>query len=89
MFNKQVVAEDAISAEMAQARQILLDHPRVLKRQVNRVAAAGDQDECALALYTLAAGHKFQWTPEDWAAVLNKLDDCTMFVGDWLERLEQ
>jgi hypothetical protein len=49
------------------------------------VAAAGDTDDNAVALYTLAAGHRFRWTPEDWAAVLNKLDDCELTVRAWLK----
>ena len=84
MANNQVVA-----SELAQARQVLLDHPRVLRRQVNRVAAKGDTDECAAALYPLAAGHKFEYTVADWKKVLDKLDDCTMLVGDWLETLDE
>ena len=91
MFKNQQLApsrESRVSAEMAQARDVLLDNPSILKRQVNRIAARGDRDGYALALYTLAAGHRFEWTPDDWAAVLNKLDNCTMTVGEWLETLE-
>lgn len=66
------------------ARALLLDNPKVLRRKVCNVAAAGDTDENAMALYTLAAGHKFSWTPEDWRAVLRKLDECEVTVEDWL-----
>lgn len=70
--------------DLADARALLLDNPKVLRRKVCNVAAAGDADENALALYTLAAGHKFSWTPEDWRAVLRKLDECEVTVADWL-----
>ncbi len=72
-------------ADMHSARAMLLDNPRVLNRKVRCVAAAGDTDDNAIALYTLAAGHRFRWTPEDWACVLNKLDDCELTVGAWLK----
>jgi len=72
------------SAAMDAAREHLLDNPKVLRRKVRNVAAAGDKDECALALYTLAAGHKFDWTPRDWRAVLNRLDHCESTVEEWL-----
>ncbi len=72
-------------AAMDAAREYLLDNPKVLRRKVCRVAAAGDKDECALALYTLAAGHKFDWTPQDWRAVLNRLDHCEVTVEEWLQ----
>ncbi len=74
------------SADLHSARLVLLDNPKTLKRKVRVVAAAGDGDPAAVALYTLAAGHRFRWTPEDWAAVLNKLDDCEMTVGTWLKQ---
>jgi len=66
------------------ARLYLLADSKVLNRKVRNVAAAGDGDPNALALYTLAAGHRFRWTTEDWAAVLNKLDSCELTVRDWL-----
>ena len=75
----------AIADELRDARALLLDNPRVLRRKVRRVAAAGDTDPNAMALYTLAAGHRFNWSPEDWAAVLNKLDTCELTVREWLD----
>ncbi len=72
-------------ADLHTARAILLDNDRVLNRKVRCVAAAGDTDDNAIALYTLAAGHRFRWTPDDWAAVLNKLDDCELTVRAWLK----
>lgn len=80
---------DAISAELAQARDVLLAEPKILKRKVRSVAALGDQNGYALALYTLAAGHRFEWTPEDWTAVLNKLDDCHDTVGSFIADLSK
>lgn len=74
----------AANEAMAEARTLLLDNPKVLRRKVRNVAAVGDKDECALALYTLAAGHKFDWTPQDWRAVLNRLDNCESTVEEWL-----
>lgn len=88
MFNRKgnQTHADAIDVELKQARAVLEDSPRVLKLKVKRVAARGDRDGYALALYTLAAGHRFNWTPEDWTAVLNKLDECDLTVGEWLNQ---
>jgi len=72
------------SADLHTARATLLDNDKVLRRKVRCVAAAGDTDPAAVALYTLAAGHRFRWTPEDWTAVLNKLDDCELTVREYL-----
>ena len=80
IFKQLPTVED----DIRDARQRLLDNPRVLRRKVRCVAAAGDQDQNAMDLYTLAAGHKFQWTEADWAAVLNKLDECESTVEEWL-----
>ena len=82
------ITDDAIAVELKQARAVLQDNPRVLRSKVKTVAARGDRDGHAIALYTLAAGHRFNWTPDDWAAVLNKLDDCDLTVGEWLGNLE-
>lgn len=88
MFRKQATTPAKISDDLAQARDVLLDSPRTLKRKVCVVAALGDRNGYALALYTLAAGHRFEWTPEDWTAVLEKLDNCDMTIKDWLDKLE-
>lgn len=72
-------------ADLHSARALLLDDDRVLKRKVRCVAAAGDTDLNAIALYTLAAGHRFRWTPDDWKCVLEKLDDCELTVAAWLK----
>lgn len=86
MFTKQSIKKPCTS-ELEQARDVLRDCKRVMKSKVRTVAAKGDRDGYALALYTLAAGHRFAWTPDDWAAVLNKLDDCEDTVSVWLEGL--
>lgn len=69
---------------MDEARQALLQNPRVRQRLVRCVAAAGDTDANAMHLYTLAAGHKFQWTPSDWKAVTDMLDTNEQTVEDWI-----
>ena len=85
MRNREKLALDGdLDDALTEARELLENDPKVLRRKVRRVAAAGDNDPRALALYTLAAGHRFNWTPEDWAAVLNKLDDCDLTVAEWL-----
>ena len=90
MFGKQkVTLTSPIEVELKQARAVLLDNPKILKRKVRRVSALGDTNGYALALYTLAAGHKFNWTPEDWAAVLERLDNCDLTVGEWLDTLKE
>lgn len=87
MFRKQKLELDQdLSAELKEARQLLLSKPRTLKRKVRRVAGVSHTPE-AEALYTLAAGHKFNWTQEDWAAVLDKLDNCELTVKEWLDGL--
>lgn len=85
MFKRRTDVPNGIEAQLADARKALLENPRVLRRKVRCVAAAGDTDANAMHLYTLAAGHKFQWTEADWAAVLNKLDSCELTVEDWLK----
>lgn len=80
-----VIEGGTLDDELKAARELLENTPRILKRKVSVIAARGDRDPYALALYTLAAGHKFNWTPEDWAAVLNKLDDSDLTVGEWLQ----
>ena len=85
MRNREKLALDGdLDDALTEARELLENDPKVLRRKVRRVAAAGDNDPRALALYTLAAGHRFNWTPEDWSAVLDRLDDCDLTVGEWL-----
>ena len=90
MLNRKGKQElnQSLDAELTAARDHLLGKPRVLRRKVRRVAAAGDHNDDAMALYTLAAGHRFNWTSEDWAAVLNKLDSCELTVKEWLDGLD-
>ena len=76
--------ENVDSADLHTARAHLLNNEKVLRRKVRCVAAAGDTDDNAVALYTLAAGHRFQWTPNDWLAVLNHLDECELTVREYL-----
>ena len=86
-----VVEMEIGSVEPATLRaddHITVSEPAVMRRMVRRVAALGDKNQYALALYTLASGHRFSWTTEDWAAVLNKLDDCDVTVEVWLEGIE-
>jgi hypothetical protein len=73
-----------VDGHLADARNALLENPRVRQRKVRCVAAAGDMDSDAMHLYTLAAGHKFQWTPTDWTAVTDQLDNCELTVEEWL-----
>ena len=79
--------QPTISDVLSEARDILLDDPKTLKRKVKNVAAQGDENRFDRALYVLAAGHRFERTDDDWFAVLNKLDECEMPVGEWLEGL--
>ncbi len=84
MFKRRTDVPNGIEAQLADARKALLENPRVLRRKVRCVAAAGDTDANALHLYTLAAGHKFEWTPTDWKAVLDRLSECELTVEEWL-----
>lgn len=90
MRNRKKLALDGdLDDALTEARDLLQTDPKVLRRKVRRVAAGGDKDPYALALYTLAAGHKFNWTPEDWAAVLDRLDGCDLTVGEWLQPIKE
>ena len=77
-----------MNRDLCEARERLLSDPPILRRKVSVVSARGDTDPYAVALYTLAAGERFNWTPEHWNAVMDKLDHCEMKVGDWLEGVE-
>lgn len=68
------------------AKQRLLDNPRILKRLVRRVAL--DDTPEAEAIFTLAAGKQFDYTPASWKVVLDRVDTCELTVGDWLNGLE-
>lgn len=81
-------SEAPIAVGLREARDILFDNPRFLKRKV-RCAAHGNEleDPCVQALYTLACGHRFQWTPADWKVIADRLDSCELSVGEWLNGL--
>ena len=66
----------------AAARALLESQPRILKRLVRRVAAEDTPE--AHAIFTLAAGKQFDFTPESWKVVLDRVDSCDMRVGEWL-----
>jgi hypothetical protein len=71
--------------DLTHARELLLADPKVLYKKVSRLAATnGPQAE---ALFTLAAGKKFDYTPDSWKIVIDRLDNCEAKVGDWLEAL--
>ncbi len=76
------------SSDLTVAARLLKSEPAVMRRRVRRISALGDDNQYAMALYTLAAGHRFTWTTEDWAAVLNKLDDCDITVEVWLKGIK-
>lgn len=78
-----------LDAELKAARDRLLEDPKILRRKVRRVSALGDQHQPALDLYTLAAGHRFNWTPEDWTAVLEKLDNNDLTVREYIDGLDR
>ncbi len=85
MFGRRKLKlEQPIDADLEAARRLLLDNPKILRRKVSAVAAA-HTSKYAEALYTLAAGRRFNWSPEDWAAVLNRLDDSDLTVAQFLE----
>lgn len=81
----EITLQQDWDAELRDARELLLANPRVLRTKVKRLAAKGDKDPNAMALYTLAAGRRFSWTLDDWKAVLDKLDECELTVGEWLQ----
>jgi len=76
-----------LDTELQAARDLLLADPKTLKRKVRNVAGGRDKDPRTVALYSLAAGHRFNWTPDDWQCVLDKLDECELTVGEWLNGL--
>lgn len=80
--NPVVETKPDLDADVRNARDLLQSEPRVLRLRVKTLAAR--EDEFAEALFTCAAGHKFEWTTSDWQAVLAKLDCNKMLVRDWL-----
>ena len=81
----KLILEADLKQELREARELLLSDPKTLKRKVRNVAAGRDDDPRTLALFTLAAGRRFNWTPDDWNIVLDKLDDCNLTVAQWLK----
>lgn len=79
---EKLVLEDDLTTELRQAREALLADPKTLKRKVRNVCNSDSPQ--AQALYTLAAGHRFNWTPQDWRLVLDKLEGCELTVKQWL-----
>lgn len=76
--------------DLEQARALLIENPKVLKRKVRCLAAGNELDDPRVAaLYTLACGRKFQWTSADWQVVLDRLDTCELTVGEWLDALDR
>ena len=87
MTKEKLELNQELSAELVDARDLLLSDPKTLKRKVRNVAAGRDKDPRTVALYSLAAGHRFNWTPADWQCVLDRLDDCDLTVREWLNAL--
>jgi hypothetical protein len=83
MQRHRIVLDTSIDAELKAARARLLDDPKVLKRKVRNVCHTDSPH--AEAIYTLAAGHRFNWTPQDWKTVLDKLEGCELTVAQWLK----
>jgi hypothetical protein len=73
----------SLDAELAAARRFLLSEPKVLRRKVCNVVADPDTP-AAQHIFTLALGHQHTWTPKDWKAVLDNLDENDMTVDEWL-----
>lgn len=66
-------------------RELLEDNSRLL---VRRVAARGDFDPVAAAMYSAAAGDRVEWTGDDWENVLAHLDAFPTTIGAWLNQLD-
>ena len=66
-------------ADFKQARDRLQN---VAHRLVRRVFLEDTPE--AEALFTLAAGEKFDWTPTSWQRILDRLDQCELTIGEWL-----
>ena len=85
---KNLKSEDPISVGLQEARQLLLDDPKFCKRKVRCVAHLNElEDRRVLALFTLACGHKFQWTPQDWKVITDRLDTCELTIAEWINGL--
>ena len=66
----------------ADARAFLEQDERTLKRKVKNVAA--ENSDAAAAIFTVCKGERFEWTPEDWQMVLDRIDECELTVREWL-----
>jgi hypothetical protein len=85
---KALNSTDPLSVELREARKILLDDPKFCKRKVRCVAHGNElEDRRVLALYTLACGRKFHWTPADWKVITDTLDVCELTIEEWINGL--
>ena len=78
---------DPFESVFQESRRVLRANPRVLRRKV-RCVIDDDSDE-AQAIFNIAAGHKFDWTPLDWQAVLDTLQYNDASVETWLTEMER
>lgn len=71
---------------LQEARTLLLEDERFLRRKVCAVARENElQDKRVEAVFSLAAGHLFHWSPQDWQVVTDSLYGCQLTVGEWLD----
>ncbi len=73
-------------ADIADARQVLEQHPEIHRRKLRRVVLDGETRDYVQALFTLAAGYRFDWSLDAWQCVLNKIDESEATVGEWMLR---
>jgi len=74
-------------ADIAEARQVLAKYPEIHRRKLRRVVLDSEEKEYVCALFTLAAGYRFDWSYDAWKAVLEKIDASDVTVGEWLAQL--
>ncbi len=82
------IQDAALQATLRESRQILLSDEKFCKRKVRCVAHENElEDPRVLALFNLAVGRKFHWSPKDWKVIADRLDNCDLTIKEWLDGL--
>lgn len=78
-----VPVPENVSSVLEAAAEKLESSERILRRRVRNVAST--DTEYSQALFDLAAGRKFDWTPNEWRVVLDRLDNCELTVREYVD----
>ena len=64
----------ATEIALREAKELLRNDPKFCKRKVRCVVQEDESDPRVLAVFNLAVGRKFHWTPQDWKVITDTLD---------------